>query len=219
MWKVKKRHMLLGSLYLILFFYFTVSFIFIIHYFIKDLTKFYPLVELALLFPLLITVHSLIERGLIAPFLKQGNHDQQSLQGFLFGMHVLFSSFFIYPIQFYFPIQLKKYIYKMNGAKIGKGTKVGSIMGEPFLVEIGENCIISNNTGIVAHTLYGKKLILENIKIGHNVIVNDYSIIFSGVIIGDNSQIRGKSIVKRGTIIPSNQVWGGIPAKFISKIK
>ena len=54
------------------------------------------------------------------------------------------------------------------------------------------------------------------IVIGRNVWIGGKSIILKGVEIGDNSIVAAGSVVTKS--IPSNQVWGGNPAKYISKL-
>lgn len=54
------------------------------------------------------------------------------------------------------------------------------------------------------------------VKIGNNVFVGAHSTILKGVSIGDNSIIGACSLITRN--IPSNQIWGGNPAKFIRNI-
>ncbi len=112
-------------------------------------------------------------------------------------------------------------------------------------IEIGDDCSL-NGTLIHArnHVLIGKKclfgpgtIILDNdshntsvdpeirrsgpvnespVVIGNNVWVGMRSIIMKGVHIGDNSIIAAGSIVTKD--VPSNQLFGGNPAKFIKTL-
>ena len=54
------------------------------------------------------------------------------------------------------------------------------------------------------------------IKIGNNVFIGAHSTILKGVTIGDNVVIGACSLVSKD--IPSNEIWGGNPAKFIKFI-
>lgn len=58
---------------------------------------------------------------------------------------------------------------------------------------------------------YGK------VKIGNNVFVGAHSIICKSVTIGDDVVIAAGSVVTKD--IPSGEIWGGVPAKFIKKVK
>jgi len=51
------------------------------------------------------------------------------------------------------------------------------------------------------------------IKIGNDVFIGGNSIILKGVSIGDRSIIAASSVVTK--TIPSDEIWGGNPAKFI----
>ena len=51
--------------------------------------------------------------------------------------------------------------------------------------------------------------------IGKNVRIGDNTVIYDNVIIGDNCIVAAGSIVTK--CIPSGEVWGGAPARFIMK--
>ncbi len=99
---------------------------------------------------------------------------------------------------------------------------------EPYLVEIGDNSIISFNTTFITHdgSLHNFKKLLDEeerdnlvtlgkIKIGKNCFIGCNSIILPDVSIGDNSIIGAGSVVTKN--IPEGEVWAGCPAKFIKK--
>lgn len=93
-------------------------------------------------------------------------------------------------------------------------------------VNIGSNCRISTSCMIssVTHKIpsydrisddkvFGRDL---SIKIGNNVWIGANTVILPGTKIGDNSIIAAGSVV-RGEI-PDDEIWGGTPAIFMSKI-
>ena len=53
---------------------------------------------------------------------------------------------------------------------------------------------------------------MENACVGAN------SVVMPGVKIGKNSIVGALSFVPKETIIPDNEIWFGIPAKFVKKI-
>ena len=55
------------------------------------------------------------------------------------------------------------------------------------------------------------------VQIGTNVFIGMNSLIVNAVNIGDNAVIGAGSIVNRD--IPSDEIWGGNPARFIKKLK
>ncbi len=116
---------------------------------------------------------------------------------------------------------------KKIGVKIGEGTKFfGQVTIDeeyPHLVEIGENCVLTEGVKILTHDfvysvyyhIHGnstadvfreKKVILKN-----NVYVGTNAIILKGVSIGENTVIGAGSVVTHS--IPPNSVATGNPCQ------
>lgn len=123
-------------------------------------------------------------------------------------------------------------IFCGNNAKIIIGDNVG--LSSVALVAHCE-IIIGNNVKIGGGTfLYDtdfhslnfrdrsdKNLDIKNkksapIKIGDNVFIGAHSIILKNVSIGSGSVIGAGSLVTKN--IPENQIWAGVPARFLRKI-
>ena len=140
-------------------------------------------------------------------------------------------------------VRLKKWYYSTSyekkirylrtlGTKIGEKTRVScdlSFVGsEPYLVEIGEDCLLSQGLHLITHDGGVKVLNSANyfngrrmdkvgrIKIGNNVYTGNYVTIMPNVVIGDNVIIGVNSVVTKD--VPSNVVVAGIPAKIICTI-
>ncbi|BFL47584.1 acyltransferase [Lactonifactor longoviformis] len=115
------------------------------------------------------------------------------------------------------------------GVKIGKDCLILSnpyrcFGSEPYLVELGDHVEITGGCQFVTHDggvwtirvqegcekvdKFGK------ITVGDNVFIGINSIILPGVKIGNNCVIGAGAVVTKN--IPSGEVWGGVPAKFIS---
>lgn len=126
--------------------------------------------------------------------------------------------------------QKRKYLIG-KGCKIGIGTRIlgpVSCFGtEPYLIEVGENCLFSNGMNFFTHD--GGVSVLNNlnkfedrmdkigrIKVGNNVYIGCRAIILPNVNIGDNVVIGAGAIVTKD--IPSNYVVAGCPAKLIMTI-
>lgn len=85
----------------------------------------------------------------------------------------------------------------------------------PWLIEIGNNVIISTNCNILAHdaslasicgfSKLGRVIIKDNVYIGNGVTI------LPGVTIGENVIIGARSLVNKD--LQSNGVYVGIPAK------
>jgi acetyltransferase-like isoleucine patch superfamily enzyme len=76
-------------------------------------------------------------------------------------------------------------------------------------VQIGSHCSIYSNSTIDKKK--GKVILKKNCKIG------THSTIMPNVTIGENSLVAAYSFVNQN--IPKNEIWAGIPAKFLKKIK
>ena len=75
-------------------------------------------------------------------------------------------------------------------------------------VKIGSHCSIYSNSTIDEKK--GEVVIEENCKIG------SHTTIMPGITIGKNSIIAAHSFVNCS--IPSDELWGGVPIKFMKKI-
>lgn len=112
------------------------------------------------------------------------------------------------------------------GVKVGKNCRFYSFnfFSEPFLVEIGDNVIISGEVILVTHdgAIYLFKDEIKDvqgsygrIKIGNNCFLGMGAIILPNVTIGSNCIIGAGAVVN--TSIPDNSVVMGNPAKVAFK--
>lgn len=87
----------------------------------------------------------------------------------------------------------------------------------PWLIQIGENCIISTNVVILAHDASTAFAIghtkIGRVNIGNHVFIGHNSTVLCGVTIGDNVVVGANSLVNKD--LPPNGVYGGNPARFI----
>ncbi len=125
-------------------------------------------------------------------------------------------------------ISPKKY-WCDRGLKCGNNViieRTASFDTEPYLITIGNNVKITSNVRFVTHdggvyvlrNLMNRKELdlFKKIKVGNNVFIGNRVTIMPGVTIGDNVIIAYGSIVTKS--IPSGEVWGGVPAKFIETL-
>ncbi len=121
---------------------------------------------------------------------------------------------------------------RKQGAKIGSTTKLNCCVEafgtEPYLIEVGENCLLTSGIHLFTHD--GEKTVLDNlnyfegeqmdkiapIKIGNNVYMGIGACVLPGITIGNNVIIGAGAVVTKD--IPSNSVAAGVPAKVISNI-
>lgn len=96
---------------------------------------------------------------------------------------------------------------------------------EPWLIKVGNHTEISSACHFVTHD--GSTWVFRNqerykhvikfgkIKIGSDCFIGTRSTILSNVTIGDYSIVGACSLVNKS--IPSGEVWGGVPARYICK--
>lgn len=118
------------------------------------------------------------------------------------------------------------------GVEVGKNCEFvdnPNFGSEPYLVKIGNHVLISGDVTFLNHD--GSLWVIKNndedkekykdtfkfgrIEIGNNCFIGHRSMILPNVIIGDNCIVAAGSIVTK--CIPSGEVWGGVPARFIMK--
>lgn len=112
--------------------------------------------------------------------------------------------------------------YRKRGVKIGENVELIDCQidyGHGFLIEIGNNCIITHTT-ILTHDASTKMYLgyskVGRVKLGNNVFVGQGSIILPGVTIGNDVIIGAGSVVKKD--IPDNTVAVGNPAEIICSL-
>jgi len=117
-----------------------------------------------------------------------------------------------------------KYPFDKNSfIRIGDRTFIGrnSVLNCNSRIKIGDDCLIANNVTIVdlnhstslKSVMRSQPCVAEEIIIGNDVWIGANSVILKGVIIGDGSIIAAGSVVNKS--IPKNEIWGGVPARFI----
>lgn len=115
---------------------------------------------------------------------------------------------------------------RYQGVNIGKGCVIKKVSfgSEPYLISIGDNVCITNDTKIFTHggarvlrkkhpdmDFFGKVRIRDNVYIGNNCLI------MPGVTIGENVIIAAGSVVTKS--VPNNVVIGGNPARVLSTLE
>ena len=111
--------------------------------------------------------------------------------------------------------------YRWRGIKIGDNCLICSylVTKEPYLLEIGNNVIVSTNVSFITHDrspkiwngwgdLYGR------IKIGSNSFIGENATILYGVELPENTLVAAGAVVTKSFREPGI-VIGGNPAKII----
>lgn len=114
-------------------------------------------------------------------------------------------------------LQLKIWLLRMIGAKVGKNTSFGlhSIIDVffPELIEVGENCIIGFNTVILGHEFLVGEWRIGPVKIGRDVLIGANSTILAGVVIGAGAKIGAGTVVHKD--VPPGAFAVGTPMQIL----
>jgi len=106
---------------------------------------------------------------------------------------------------------------------IGKGANIRAAGGE---IEIAEGCLIAQNVSLIAanhlldRALYYRDQPWDSEKVGvsiqRNVWIGANVVVLPGVHIGENAVIAAGAVVTRD--VPANQIWAGVPARYLRDI-
>jgi len=97
--------------------------------------------------------------------------------------------------------------------KLGIGVDIGcfSYLNAKYGIKLGDNVQVGSHCSLYTEsTIDGN---IGEIDIGENSCIGTHSTIMPNVKIGKNSIIAAHSFVKSGSVIPSFELWLGIPAK------
>ncbi|MFK7760518.1 MAG: gamma carbonic anhydrase family protein [Candidatus Midichloriaceae bacterium] len=104
------------------------------------------------------------------------------------------------------------------------------IRGDVNHIRIGQETNIQDGTIIHVGTNNGPTIIGDGITIGHKALIHactlhDYSFIGMNSTVMDYAQIKSYSMVAAGALVTNNKIveenelWTGVPAKFLRKLK
>ncbi|MFX0086600.1 MAG: acyltransferase [Candidatus Hodarchaeota archaeon] len=171
-------------------------------------------------------VHSQIVVRLTLPYrLKPGIYPHHSSEGRLVALRITADGIFKSMIKvftfipFIWGIFLFPYGLRLYGLKCGKNVHIATrtYIETAGLVEIGDNSFIGYNSVVTGHANENRAIEIIPTKIGKNVLVGTYSIVAPGAEIGDNSVLGAKSAVLKQQKIGPDEIWIGVPAKFLRK--
>lgn len=120
---------------------------------------------------------------------------------------------------------------------VGRGSSIwyGCVLrGDANSISIGTGTNIQDNTlvHVAKSNLSGKvlpTLVGDNVTVGHSAVLHGCTVedeafvgmgatLLDGVIVEKNAMVAAGALVRQNTKIPSGEVWGGNPAKFLRKL-
>lgn len=120
-----------------------------------------------------------------------------------------------------FPSRIRISILRAAGIKIGQNCFIGANVYfdemRPELIEIGSFVTITSGTRIISHFFNPTppRYYYGMVTIGSRVFIGMNTLIVNAVNIGDRAILAAGSVITKD--IPSAEIWGGNPAKFIKK--
>jgi acetyltransferase-like isoleucine patch superfamily enzyme len=132
-------------------------------------------------------------------------------------LRVVWNFICIYLAKYSPSLELKRFLYRLAGAKIGKNVSIGLAVVldifYPHLITIEENSVVGYNSVILCHEFLVRDARIGPVVIGRNVMIGANSTILAGVTIGENTEVSAMSLVN--TDLPANVFAGGVPVRVI----
>ncbi|MFX1507740.1 MAG: acyltransferase [Promethearchaeota archaeon] len=195
----------------------------VLHYLLSPIYLFIAYCVTVLFFGV---VHSQIVVRFLLPYrIKPGKYPHHSSMGRLVGVRITADGIFKSMLKvftflpFIWGIFLFPYGLRLYGLKCGKNVHIATrtYIETGGLVEIGDNSFIGYNSVVTGHANEDRSIVVDPTIIGKNCLVGTYSIVACGCELGDGSTLGGMSGMLKGQKIPPNEIWIGIPAKFLRK--
>lgn len=136
---------------------------------------------------------------------------------YVFPLRVVWNFLCIYLAKYSPSLDLKCFLYRLAGAKIGKNVSFGLAVVldvfYPHLITIEDNVVIGYNSVILCHEFLVREGRIGPVLVQRNVMVGANSTILAGVTIGADSEISAMSLINQD--VPSGVLAGGVPVRVI----
>lgn len=111
--------------------------------------------------------------------------------------------------------RLKRLLYRMVGAKVGRQVSFGFEATLDILfpqdITIGDDSVIGYDSTILCHGYMAKERQRGKVTIGSGVSIGARALVLPGVTIGDGATIGAMALVNRD--VPPGEFWAGVPAR------
>lgn len=117
------------------------------------------------------------------------------------------------------PFMKRMFAYRIFGTKVGKHGVITDCWLSQEFVEIGNNVLIGQGTGVYSFMFDVGKLLVAKTVIEDNVIIGPRSVILPGTRIHSNTIINATSFTIPFQELKPNSIYFGNPAEFVRERK
>lgn len=132
-------------------------------------------------------------------------------------LRVVWNFLCIYLAKYSPSLNMKVFLYRLTGAKIGKNVSIGlAVVFDvfyPHLITIEDNVVIGYNSVLLCHEFLVRGARIGPVVIGRNVMIGANSTVLAGVTIGEGTVISAMSLVNKD--LPPGVLAGGVPVRVI----
>ncbi|HLN60440.1 MAG TPA: acyltransferase [Symbiobacteriaceae bacterium] len=132
-------------------------------------------------------------------------------------LRVVWNFLCIYLAKYSPSLNLKVFLYRLTGAKIGKNVSVGlAVVFDvfyPHLITIEDNVVLGYSSVILCHEFLVRDARIGPVVIKRDVMVGANSTILAGVTIGEGTEVSAMSLVNKD--LPPGVLAGGVPVKVL----
>ncbi len=132
-------------------------------------------------------------------------------------LRVVWNFLCIYLAKYSPSLNLKVFLYRLTGAKIGKNVSFGLAVVldvfYPHLITVEDNVVIGYNSVILCHEFLVRDARIGPVVIKRDVMVGANSTILAGVTIGEGTEVSAMSLVNKD--LPPGVLAGGVPVKVL----
>lgn len=117
------------------------------------------------------------------------------------------------------PVFAKPFVFTLFGARMGGNVAIGGVLGDPWMVTVGDGGVVGHFSALVGHVITGGRITLARVFVGKGATVGGHCAVLAGAEVGEGSVVASASVVKMGTKIPPGELWGGVPARKIKQLE
>jgi len=111
------------------------------------------------------------------------------------------------------PVFARPWVARLFGARIGANVAMGGAIDDPWLVFVGDGCVLGNSSLVAGNVIANGKIVLGRVSIGAGATIGVNAVVLPGTDVGERALLVGGSILPPGTKIPPGEAWRGNPAR------